>query len=205
MMSQKLLRIVGLALALGVLPSTVGCYTPRRVTSPHRNITSRRSPLGVNDVFAVRVMGEQDLSMDCRVYSNGTIIYPHIGAIRVVGMEPYEVADLISRQLREHEILRDPQVSVMVTQVNSRRISVFGQVQHPGMLDYVQGMDIVMAVSAAGGFTPLANRGSVRVTRRSHDGATRSFEVHVDEIAEGRADNFELEPGDIIFVPESVT
>jgi polysaccharide export outer membrane protein len=194
--ARAALWLVALAPTACAPPSTVV-----RRTTARRAIA--RAPIGLNDVFAVRVFGEQDLSQEYRVAADGTIDFPYIGRLGVAGLEPSELADILRRELRDREILRAPSVSVMLTHVNSRRVSILGQVQRPGTVDYVQGMDIVMAISTVGGFTAIALRNTVRVTRRLPGGLTRSFTIDVERIAHGQADNVELQPNDIVFVPES--
>lgn len=160
--------------------------------------------LGPNDVFAVRVFGEQDMSQDYRVAPDGTIDFPYIGRIRVQGMEPSQIADTLRTELQNREILRNPQVSVFVRELNSRRISVLGQVQRPGTFPFEQNMTIVQAITAAGGFTALANASTVRLTRNVRGGGRRTYTIPVDLIAEGKIGNITLAPGDVIFVPERV-
>jgi polysaccharide export outer membrane protein len=92
-------------------------------------------------------------------------------------------------------------VSVLVKEYNSKRISVFGQVENPGNFPYTERMHIVQAISLAGGFTPLAEKNETVVSRRV-DGRERRVRVAVEAIGEGRITNFYLRPGDIIFVPE---
>ena len=158
--------------------------------------------LGPGDVFGVRVFGEQDMSQEYRVSPDGTIDFPFVGRVRVMGMDPNRVADEIRTQLREREILVNPQVSVYIREFNSRRINVIGQVQRPGTFPFEQNMNIVQAISIAGGFTPIADQGSVRLTRKLRGGGQRSYVIPVDLIAQGRTGNVSMAPGDIIFVPE---
>jgi polysaccharide export outer membrane protein len=158
--------------------------------------------LGPNDVFAVRVFGEADMSADYRVAPDGTIDFPYIGRVRVQGLTPPQVADRLQTELHDRQILRQPQVSIFVREINSRTISILGQVQHPGTFPFLQNMNIVQAITTAGGFTPLANQHAVRLTRRIRNGGTRTYELPVDAIAEGRAATVLLAPGDVIFVPE---
>ncbi len=158
--------------------------------------------LGPNDVFAVRVFGEADMSADYRVAPDGSIDFPYIGRLRVQGLSTPQVADRIQTALVERQILRQPQVSIFVREINSRTISILGQVQHPGSFPFQQNMSIVQGITAAGGFTPLANQHSVRLTRRTRAGAAQSYEIPVDAIAEGRAATVTLAPGDVIVVPE---
>jgi polysaccharide export outer membrane protein len=96
-------------------------------------------------------------------------------------------------------------VSVTVREANSRRISVFGQVQHPGVFPHTQCLTLTQAIALAGGFTALAEKNQVRVTRLDVGGRRRTFVLRVEDIAEGRAQDFDLEPGDVIFVAESIT
>jgi polysaccharide export outer membrane protein len=90
---------------------------------------------------------------------------------------------------------------VLVKEFNSRKVSVFGQVRKPGTMPYGDGMTIVEAVSQAGGFTGMARRNAVTVTRK-REGKEIKYTVPVEKIGEGSAANFYLRPGDVVFVPE---
>lgn len=80
---------------------------------------------------------------------------------------------------------------------------VFGEVQKPGTFTFEDGMSIVQAVTLAGGFTKTAAQNSTSVTRRVQ-GQEVKVRVNVQDIALGKAPNLTLEPGDIVFVPESL-
>jgi polysaccharide export outer membrane protein len=192
---------VAALLAINAAVSTAGCSGTNVNYRPPPPAVEDNS-LGPGDVFAVRVFGEQELSQDYRVAQDGSIDFPYVGRIRVEGKEPTEVQDIIRRELLSREILRNPQVSVLVREVNSRRIRVFGQVQHPGSFTYRQGMTIVDAITEAGGFTAIADQGNTRLTRRIRGGRQRTYQVPVDQIAESRIGNVLLAPGDIVSVPE---
>ena len=161
------------------------------------------SSLGPDDLFEVRVFGEQELSGSYRVAHNGTIDFPLVGRVGVGGLTPPEVSELLIRRLRDGHFLVSPQVSVLVKEYNSKRISVFGQVQRPGTFPYQDSMDIVHAITLAGGFTPIADPDHTTVTRRQAGRESRR-RVPVESIGRGRSANFYLQPGDTIFVPESV-
>ena len=96
--------------------------------------------------------------------------------------------------------LKNPQVSILVKEYKSKKISVFGQVRTPGTLPYTEGMTVVEAVAQAGGFGELARKNAVTVSRGADDAKT-TFTVPVEDIGEGTADNFFLRPGDVVFVP----
>ena len=156
--------------------------------------------LGIDDVFEVRVFGEKDLSDLYRVAADGTIDYPFIGRVSVVGMRSGEVQALIAAKLADG-YLKNPQVSLMVKEWNSRKVSVMGQVQKPGSVPYFTNMTIVDAIAAAGGFTGIASKNSVTL-RREAKGSVESKNYPVADISEGRAPNVVLRPGDILVVDE---
>jgi polysaccharide export outer membrane protein len=156
--------------------------------------------LGAGDVFRIVVFGEKDLTGRYRVSAAGTIDYPLIGTLQVGGLTPPEIAALVRQKLAAG-FLKDPHVSVFVKAYDSKKISVFGQVQKPGTFGYVNNMSIVEAITLAGGFTPIASKNAITVTR-VEGGKSRRFTVRVEEIGEGSASNYLLRPGDIVFVPE---
>ena len=156
--------------------------------------------LGIDDVFEVRVFAEPDLSNLYRIAADGTIDYPFAGRISVVGLRSGDVQELIAGKLRDGYV-KHPQVSVMVKEWNSRKVSVIGQVQKPGAVVYFPNMTIVDAIAAAGGFTPIAAKNSVTL-RRELKGTVESRNCSVADISEGRAPNVVLRPGDILVVDE---
>ena len=188
-------------LLLSGLAGLCGCGAPAR--TPHvPRTTTNDDTLGPDDVFEVRVFEEQELSGTYRVAYDGTIDFPLVGRVNVGTLTPPQVAELVSTRLREGGFLLHPQVSVLVKEYNSRRVSVFGQVQRPGTFPYQDSMDIVHAITLAGGFTALADENSTTVTRR-HGTRERRFRIPVRAIGQGRAASFYLEPGDTIYVPEN--
>lgn len=156
--------------------------------------------LGIGDVFDVRVFGESELSGTYRVGAEGTITFPLAGVIAVVGLEPQAVAKRIADKLADG-ILRSPQVTVLVKEQTSKKVYVMGQVSKPGTLTFTPSMTVVEAITAAGGFTPMAAKNDTTVTR-TESGKKTTLRVPVDDIGSGRARNVYLQPGDIISVPE---
>lgn len=159
--------------------------------------------LGAGDVFEVRVYGQEDLSASYRVAQDGSIDFPLVGRVEVGGQEPTEIADLIATRLRDGDILVAPQVSVLVQEYNSKRLSVMGAVAQSGTFPMTAGLTVVQAISAAGGFAPLANRNGTVLTRRV-DGELHRYRVQVDRISRGQEQDIPVQAGDIIYVPERV-
>ncbi len=203
------------ALGLSVVLAAGACTRPIGAPLPPRGHSGERSPstaLGPGDRLMIRVFGEDNLTGEYRVGDNGEIDFPYLGAVRVLGLQASETASLIQRGLGPtgHNVLRSPSVSVAITEVVSRPVSVLGQVQHPGVFQYTQHMTLAQVISQAGGFTAIAAKGQVRVTRHVTDPQTQAersvtYVLDVDRILEGRAPDFDLRPFDVIFVPESLT
>jgi protein involved in polysaccharide export with SLBB domain len=189
-------------LLVAACAALAGC--PPTKTAPMPNMlpvdSEADTALGPGDVFNVDVFGEKELSGKFRVSSQGTIDYPFAGRIKVAGMTPPQVAALLRQKLGDG-YLKDPSVSVFVESYNSKKISVFGQVSKPGTFNYMNNMTIIEAITLAGGFTPIAAKNSITVTRNEH-GQSQRFVVPGEEIGQGRAANYVLRPGDVVFVPE---
>jgi len=157
--------------------------------------------LGPGDIFEVKVYGEPDLSGIFRVSSDGFVNFPLIGKIKVDGLPAIKVEEIIISRLKDG-FLKDPQVSVFIKEYNSKKIFVFGEVQKPGTFIYEDNMTIIQAITIAGGFTKLADKNKVSVTRIENNEEKRIY-LPVEDIGKGKERNFFLKPGDIIFVPES--
>jgi len=123
--------------------------------------------------------------------------------IRVAGLEPQELAELVRTKLIQKEILADPNVSVSMKEYNSKRVSVIGEIQHPGSIPMVAGMTLLRAISIAGGFSAMAKRNQVTIRRRVK-GGTRAAAVSVDDIIDNRIPDPLLQAGDSINVPQKV-
>lgn len=192
----------GFRLALAVAPLCAACGPGGTARRPQAS-GEAETVLGVDDVFDVRVFGEEDLSGSYRVARDGTIDFPLVGRIDVLGREPGAVAEAIETRLREGGFLVDPHVSVFVQEYNSKRISVLGAVANPGNFEMRRGLTVVEAIGMAGGFSQMANRDGTVVTRRVGDRVQR-FSVPVDRIMAGQEDDFPLQAHDIVFVPERI-
>jgi len=117
-------------------------------------------------------------------------------------MTASDAAASIQKRLGE-KYLRNPQVNIFIQEYNSKKVSVFGQVNKPGTFKYEDLMTVIQAVSMAGGFTKMAAKDDTNVTRLV-GGEEMKYPVPVESIAKGQAKNFYLQPGDIVYVPESI-
>jgi polysaccharide export outer membrane protein len=195
-------RLAPIAL-LAALVSLAGCpRPPRNPTLPERAHDPVASTLGPGDLIEVRIFAEPELSGLYQVGAQSDLIFPLCRRVVVGGLTANGAAEKLRACLAEG-FLRDPQVSVLVREFNSKKVFVFGEVQKPGTFPYQDGMSIIQAVTLAGGFTRTASQNSTSVTRRV-DAQEVKVRVNVQDIALGKASNFLLEPGDIVYVPESL-
>ncbi|MEX1369255.1 MAG: polysaccharide biosynthesis/export family protein [Nannocystaceae bacterium] len=190
-------RLVFAVLALGATcgPDS-GPSGPATVPPQTRSVE-----LGPGDVVDIRVTDQEDLSGEYEVDEDGTIRFPWIGDIEVIGRTKGEIAETIEEQLASGW-LRQPQVFVRVVERQNREVSVLGQVNEPGSFAYKERLTLVQAISLAGGLNPLAQAKKVQLTRETAEGR-QTYVIDVRQILESKQADMPLLPGDIVFVPES--
>lgn len=170
----------------------------------NRAITEQMTKVGLGpgDVIDVKVYGEERLSGTHRIAPDGAIQFPLVNRVVVEGMTANEIADELMKRLKDG-FLREPSVSVLIKEYSSKKVFVLGEVQRPGTFPFTAGMNVVEAITLAGGFKDSANANYVIITRRGADGGQR-IPVPVKKITEGLADNLFLQPGDIVYVPDTL-
>jgi polysaccharide export outer membrane protein len=160
--------------------------------------------VGPGDVFEVSVLGEKDIPKEFRVQPDGSVDFPYLDRLQVSGLEPQQIEDKIKGELVTRKILVAPQVTLVVKQYNSKKVSVIGAVQKPGSLPWAEGMKLVDAISQSGGLTSLADGDHVRLTRTVGNGKTVTATVSVDDITDGKLPDLLLQAGDTIKVDQRV-
>lgn len=145
--------------------------------------------LSAGDKVRIAVFGEDDLTVTGQVSARGTISYPLLGEVRVTGLTPGELEDLITTRLRGPYLI-DPRVSVSIEAY--REFFVMGQVNRPGSYPYLPGLTVRKAISVAGGFTERASRSKLFVVSESAPANERK--VGTDD---------PIGPGDTVIVKES--
>jgi polysaccharide export outer membrane protein len=132
--------------------------------------------------------------------SSGEIEVQYIGTIAAAGKTAKHIKDEIQDKLADGYLV-DPIVSLSVLEINSRKLAVLGQVLKSGTIKFTPGMTITEAIAQSGGFTPMARKNMVKVTRYV-DGKPAIYKIPVEKIADGSRPNFPMMPGDEVFVPE---
>jgi len=158
--------------------------------------------IGPEDVLDITVWRNADLSKEVTVRPDGRISLPLIGDITAVGKTAAQLSEDISLKLKEYK--ENPQVSIIVKEVNSYAIYVLGEVVKPGKYPLKTKTTLLQAVTIAGGLTPTAARNKIVIFRFSKDGGGQmKIKAGYDDIVlrDGSSQNIELKPGDQIVVP----
>ncbi|MBI3884185.1 MAG: polysaccharide biosynthesis/export family protein [Opitutae bacterium] len=157
-----------------------------------------------SDLIRVLVFQEPDLQRDVRLTQEGSVSLPLIGTIELQGKSVHQAEDII-RQLYDRDYLVNPQISITVVEYAQRTAQVLGAVNSPGAIAFPpeQKMGLLEAIARAGGFSRLAERRRVRLTRTLADGKSENYTINADELIQGNSNEpWLLVKGDVIYVPE---
>jgi polysaccharide export outer membrane protein len=172
--------------------------SPEQKTTPPAN--SSALVIGPGDEVELTVYGAPDLSQHTRVSADGNISMPLIGYVRVAGLSSSEAEAAIETQLRQNNVVNDPQVSVYVKEYTGSGISVAGEVAKPGFYSALGPHRLFDVLQAAGGPTDKAAN-KVVISHRDQKDATTLY-ISKDP-AEMAASNVDLQPGDTVVVPKA--
>jgi polysaccharide biosynthesis/export protein len=155
--------------------------------------------IGPSDVITVTVWKEPTMSGSVLVRLDGKISLALLGDVTAAGKTPLELADEITTRLKKY--IQDPNVSVVLTQSNSKKIYLLGEVTRKGPVDMTPGMTLLEAIGNAGGLTDYAQKGKIYILR-VEDGKQQRIPVHYKQALKGDSDsNVALKSGDTIVVP----
>ena len=207
---------------LSILISQTACSTKSPVVKPSSNnpvktaAVSDTYKIGVDDQVQVSVWRNPDLSITAPVRPDGKISVPLIGDVQAGGLPPEEVAADIEKKLTYY--IRDPKVAVIVSELKSHefltRVRVTGAVRTPKTLQYRQGMTVLDAVLEAGSVNEFAAPNRTKVHRKADAKSDVKSEAKAkktkvipiklgDILTDGNlSTNIELNPGDVVTVPE---
>jgi polysaccharide export outer membrane protein len=159
-----------------------------------------------SDLLHVQVFQEEDLTREVRISQEYTITLPLVGTVDLKGKTLRQTEDMV-RDLYNRDFLVNPQITIVVKEYSKRTVDVQGQVGTPGAVEFPQekGLNLIQAITRAGGFTRLADKKRVMLTRRQADGSTSTNTINVTELIDGsRKEEWPLQKDDSIFVPERI-
>lgn len=165
-------------------------------SSPGAPVDPKSYKLGAEDVIFVRVWREPELSGPLMIRPDGKITMPLIGELQAAGQTPEELAKAITEALSK--VMKRPEVFIQVTQVNSKKYYISGEVNRVGAFPLVTPITVLEAISAAGGLREFANGSKITIIR-----GTKRFKFNYKDVVKGKNldQNIYLENGDHIIVP----
>jgi len=209
-MERMAVLLVSVALAsavgIGVLAGSAGAQAAPPAAPVRDAASSGEKPhddsfvIGNDDVLAINVWKEPDISRSIPVRSDGKISLPLVGEVQAAGLTPLKLEKDIAEKLKSY--ISEPEVTVMVQQVNSQKFNVLGQVNKPGSYVIANSPTVLDAIALAGGFRDFAKRKSIYVLRHGASGEVR-LAFNYKDVSEGKhmEQNVKLQPGDSIIVP----
>lgn len=158
--------------------------------------------IGPGDVLDIDVWQNAELSFKgLPVRPDGKISIPLLNDVQAAGLTAMQLSSDLTEKLKKY-VKGDPVVTVVVTQVNSQRFYVLGEVARPGVFPLLPGITALQAISTAGGFTQFANEKKVYILRESSGRAVKlPFDYKMVVQGKDLQENIELKPGDTVVVP----
>jgi polysaccharide export outer membrane protein len=222
-MVKQIIRTLLLAMWVGLAPS--GCLWGQAGSSPDKpaqsaptntneetskNAEAATAPakphddtfiIGVDDVLAVNVWKETEVSRSVPVRSDGKISLPLVGEVQAAGETPHQLEMAIAKRLQSY--ISEPEVTVIVQQINSQKFNILGQVTKPGFYSLANSPTVLDALAMAGGFRDFAKKKSIYVLRQNPDGTSTRLPFNYKDVIQGKnaAQNVKLQPHDTVYVP----
>jgi polysaccharide export outer membrane protein len=198
------MRRLGRVLLLAVMVCTSACSWVRGEEVIPGSVTSApdQYQVGPNDVLSIVVWKQPDISAgQIPVRPDGRISLPLAGEIEVSGLTARQIKEVVTERLKEY--VTEPNVTVMVLQVNYPVVYVVGEVTRPGPVPIRQDTTVLQLISMAGGFTSFADRDDVKILRRDK-GKEYRLNFDYDAVVKGKRpeQNVIVRPGDVIVVED---
>jgi polysaccharide export outer membrane protein len=157
--------------------------------------------IGADDVLAINVWKEPDVSRSVPVRSDGKISLPLVGELTAGGQTPLQLEQEITKRLANY--ISEPEVTVIVTDSKSQRINILGMVVRPGTYMLTGSATVLDAIAMAGGFKDFAKQKQIYVLRANADGTEKRLAFNYKEVIKGQnpEQNVRLLPRDTVVVP----
>jgi polysaccharide export outer membrane protein len=180
-------------------PAAADVAKPTDTTKP-AEVVPAGYVVGDSDIIRVNVWKEPEVSQTAVVRTDGNISLPLINEVKVSGMTPLQIQDMVAEKLKG--FLNNPQVTVTVIEIRSKRAFITGEVARPGTYSLNAQTTVLQLIAQAGGFTPFAKKDSI-VVLRTEDGRQSRLKFKYNEVVQGKKtdQNIALHPGDTVVVP----
>jgi polysaccharide biosynthesis/export protein len=191
------------ALAGGDAPKAGASSSPSRGTADPSEMKAHDNSftIGNDDMLSINVWKEPDISRSIPVRSDGKISLPLVGEVQAAGQTPLKLEQEIAGKLKSY--ISEPEVTVIVQQINSQKFNVLGQVARPGSYALTNSATVLDAIALAGGFRDFAKKKSIYILRQNGDGTQTRLPFNYKDVIKGQnlAQNVRLQPRDTIVVP----
>jgi polysaccharide biosynthesis/export protein len=194
------LRAQKLPASLGPTEKVTSSLGGSDTTSARGVVPEPGYKIGAQDVLRIDVWKEDQLTRTVPVRPDGQVTLPLLDDVQAAGLTPMELSVAISDRLKK--FVNNPQVTVTVTEINSRRIYVTGEVARSGAFPMLPNMTILQAISSSGGFTQFARTKKIYVLR-AENGKSTKLPFNYNDVVKGKEpqESIVLRPGDVIVVP----
>ena len=157
--------------------------------------------IGADDVLSINVWKEPDVSRTVPVRSDGKISLPLAGEVQASGETPLQLEKILASKLQS--FISEPEVTVIVTQINSQKFNILGMVNKSGTFPLTSSLTVLDAIALAGGFRDFAKQKSIYVLRKNPGGGESRLPFNYKEVIKGNnmEQNIKVQPGDTIVVP----
>jgi polysaccharide biosynthesis/export protein len=157
--------------------------------------------IGAEDVLGIVFWRDTDMTGDVTVRPDGKITLPLVGDLLAVGLTPEALKATIEKAATKYQ--KDPTVTVVVRQINSRKVYITGMVGNPGAYPLTGPRTVMQLIALAGGITEYADKKNITILRVEQGGQTKSFKLNYSDVAKGKnvQQNILLKPGDVVTVP----
>jgi polysaccharide export outer membrane protein len=157
--------------------------------------------IGANDVLAINVWKEPDISRSVPVRSDGKISLPLVGELQASGQTPQQLEQEITKRLQSY--ISEPEVTVIVTDSKSQKVNILGMVSKPGAYLLTSSTTVLDAIAMAGGFKDFAKQKSIYILRQAPDGTQKRIPFNYKDVIKGQNSdqNIRLQAGDTLVVP----
>jgi polysaccharide biosynthesis/export protein len=202
-LAKQIALSTALVLVVAAVPTRAQDTKQQSTTEAKAKAPATADPnyvIGPQDVLDIDVWKEAELTRSVPVRPDGKISLPLLNDVQAAGLTPTQLSESITTELKK--FITDPQVTVIVTQINSQRVYILGEMTRPGAYPLLPGMTVLQALSSAGGFTPFANMKKIYVLR-NEGGKQEKFPFNYKDVVKGKnaSENIVLKAGDQIVVP----
>jgi polysaccharide export outer membrane protein len=202
--SSIALGLSGLLLATSLSAQILPAAPPRAEPVASANGKAMAVPpdyvIGPDDQLSVLFWRDKDLSADVTVRPDGKITLPLLNDLQAAGLRPDQLRQKVTDEAKRY--VEDPQPTIVIRQINSRKVFITGQVAKPGPYPLTAPTTVLQLISMAGGLTEYAHNKRISIMR-TENGRQSAYRFNYKDVASGKnmKQNLELKPGDTVVVP----